>query len=136
MNAQNPSNTLSGPRGQHSLDTATETESLSSSESMRKKKAHCLVEKRYRESLKSKYLQLEKDVQSIGRDQNCRSVETHYKTSNRSKRAEILELAHHSIWSLQEEVNSLKKKLQTLREATLPFETCQFTAPDGFIKPL
>lgn len=136
MNAQNPSNTLPSPRGQHSLDTATEIESLSSSESTRKKKAHCLVEKRYRESLKSKYMQLERDVRSIGRDQNCGSVETPYKTSKRSKRAEILELAHYSISSLQEEVNSLKKKLQTLREATLPFETCQFTSPDDFIKPL
>lgn len=81
-------------------------------------------------------MQLEKDVRNIGRDQNCRSAETPYQTSKRSKRAEILELAHSSISSLQEEVNSLKKKLQTLREATLPFETFQFTSPDDFIKPL
>ncbi|KAJ5674718.1 uncharacterized protein N7477_004652 [Penicillium maclennaniae] len=131
---QNPGYILSESRDQHS-NAAFERESYSSSEDTRRKKAHCLVEKRYRENLNSKYLQLEKDMLNIGRDQYRSNVEMPHKTSKRSKRAEILELAHQSISSLQEELSSCKKKLQILREATIPFETCQFTLPDDLIEP-
>lgn len=124
-------NTLSASPEQHFPKHMSETESYFVNASKRRKRAHCLVAKRYREILNSKFLQLEMDVLNIGHDQDQKDSQTPSQKLKPFKRPEVLELAHQSIFSLQKEVCLLKRKLQILREATIPFETCQYTLPDG-----
>lgn len=131
-----PDHAPSLSQAQQSPNTVPEKESGSSSHITRRKKSHSLIEKRYRESLNLKFSQLEGVLRnSPDRDRKIAIMPD--RTSKRSKRAEILEGAHGNILELQEEVRSLKKRLQTLREATLPLETCRYTLhDDDFIKPL
>lgn len=121
----------SNPRGQQFPNTPLEMESESTSKATNRKRAHNQIEKRYREGLNSKFLQLE-DVLRNRHDHILPDQQ-----SKRSKRAEVLEIAYDNILELQGEVRSLKKKLEILRKAALPSETWKFTlGDDDSIKPV
>lgn len=93
----------------------------SSSSAERRKRAHNIVERRYRESLNKKFSQL-KDILGTSSERVRKSTVANLK-STRCKRAQILDNASQRILELQEEVGSLKVNLQALREATLSLET-------------
>lgn len=94
----------------------------------RQKTAHSQSERRYRRNLDANFLQLENAVnQCHGERSKARPG-----SSKRLRRVQILAMARLNILELQKEVISLKRKLQVLREATMP-ETCRFTIQDEVI---
>ncbi|OOQ89770.1 hypothetical protein PEBR_06503 [Penicillium brasilianum] len=88
----------------------------------RQKIRHSQSERRYRRKLEARFSQLE-DVVSQCHDENSKAG---CKTSKRLQRVQLLGMARLNILELQREVMSLKRKLQILREATMP-DTCRFT---------
>jgi hypothetical protein len=98
------------------------------SEATRRKRAHNTIEKRYRDSIDRKFLQLN-DVLSPCRGSQKNAGITPHKTSKRMNRAAILEQAHDEITNLRAEAKSIKKTSKNLREATFP-DTCKFTLCD------
>jgi hypothetical protein len=93
-------------------------------EGMYRKKAHSLIEKRYRESLKQRFLRLEDVLHHRLGAQSDRGMPD--KMPQREKKAAILKHALDTILELQKEVESMKEKLRTLRETAFP-DTCKFT---------
>ncbi|KAJ6092369.1 hypothetical protein N7467_004338 [Penicillium canescens] len=93
----------------------------------RRKRAHNVTEKRYRESLNLNFLQLE-NVLSHRRPKGYMGMSTD-KRPERVKRVAILAHARDDILELRAEVKSLKESLSTLREAAFP-NTCKFTLHD------
>lgn len=92
-----------------------------------RKKAHCLVEKRYRKSLTLKFQQLEV-VTSHRRGSQDMGIMPD-KLPLRRKRAAILEDARCQLLELQAEVKALKERLGALVETVFP-DTCKFVLPD------
>lgn len=95
----------------------------------RQKIAHTQSEKRYRRNLNTKFLQLEEVVNQC-HDEKTKAGS---RASKRMQRVQLLGMARVNILELQKEVRTLKRKLQVLREATMP-ETCKFTIQDDIIR--
>jgi hypothetical protein len=94
----------------------------------RQKIAHSQNESRYRRNLDAKFLQLE-DVVNQCHDEKPKAGT---RAPKRLRRVQLLGIARLNILELQTEVMSLKRKLQVLREATMP-DTCRFTIQDKVI---
>jgi hypothetical protein len=95
------------------------------SEETRRKRAHNIIEKRYRDNIDCKFLQLKDVLSSCHRSQKSIDITPH-KNSKRLNRAAILEQAHDEILNLRVEVISIKEKLKSIREATFP-DTSKYT---------
>lgn len=91
----------------------------------RQKLAHSQSERRYRRNLDVNFLQLEDAVNQCHNER----PKAESGSSKRLRRVQILTKARLNILELLKEVISLKRKLQILREATVP-ETCRFTIQD------
>lgn len=94
----------------------------------RQKHAHSQSERRYRRNLDVNFLQLEDAVNQC-HDERPKAESV---SSKRLRRVQILAMARLNILELLKEVISLKRKLQILREATVP-ETCRFTIQDEVV---
>jgi len=116
---ENPLNT------QRLSDLNASRESEANNKKTRRKRAHSLIEKRSRENLNLKFLELEKTLTHRRSSSKTKNL-TPDKTPQRMKRAAILDHAHNTILELEVEVQSLKQKIQTLREIAFP-DTCKFT---------
>ncbi|KAJ6127707.1 hypothetical protein N7471_008924 [Penicillium samsonianum] len=114
-------------KSQHLPRPYSSPESKAISEKARRKRAHNLIEKRSRENLNLKFLELEK-VLSRHRGPGQNKDLTPDNTPKRKKRLAILDRAHNNILELEAEVQSLKQKIKTLRDIAFP-ETCRFTLP-------
>lgn len=99
-----------------------------SSSTERRRRSHNIVERRYRKSLNKKFVKLGNVLKKYP-GQECRNDNVEDDRRGRYKRAEILNDATERILDLQEEVVSLKTKLQTVREATIPVEFYRYTLP-------
>jgi hypothetical protein len=113
---------------QRNLDTESQSGIDCKQITPRQKIAHSQSEKRYRQNLDAKFLQLG-DVVDQCHDEKTKPGS---RASKRLQRVKTLEMARLHILELQEEVTSLKRKLRVLREATMP-ETCRFTIDDEII---
>jgi hypothetical protein len=113
---------------QRNLDTEPKSDINHKQITPRQKIAHSQSERRYRQNLDAKFLQLE-DVVNQSHNEKTKPGS---RTSKRSQRVQLLEMARLHILELQKEVTSLKRKLHVLREATMP-ETCRFTIEDELI---
>jgi hypothetical protein len=110
------------PEDQCNPEAAPESELTCKIITRRQKIRHSQSERRYRRKLEARFLQLE-DVVSQCPDEKSKAG---CKTSKRLQRVQLLGMARLNILELQREVMSLKRKLQILREATMP-DTCRFT---------
>jgi hypothetical protein len=96
------------------------------SQKTRRKRAHSLIEKRSRENLNLKFLELEKALSHRRRGPSKCEDPTAKTNPQRMKRVAILDHARNDILELEAEVQSLSQKIQTMREIAFP-DTCKFT---------
>jgi hypothetical protein len=93
-----------------------------------RKRAHQTAEKRYRDNIDLKFLQLGEVLSPYHHSQNNTEMTPH-QMLKRMNRAAILEHAHDDILTLRAEIKSIKGKFESLREATFP-DTYKFTLRD------
>ncbi|OOQ90202.1 hypothetical protein PEBR_05530 [Penicillium brasilianum] len=93
-----------------------------------RRRAHQIAEKRYRENIDLKFLQLGEVLSPDHHSQDNTKMAPH-QMFKRMNRAAILEHAHDDILTLRAEIKSIKGKLESLREATFP-DTYKFTLRD------
>ncbi|KAJ5364949.1 uncharacterized protein N7496_010662 [Penicillium cataractarum] len=94
--------------------SSPETETVD--DGTRRKIAHGLTERRYRENVNLKFLQLEEVLD----DHHCSAGNSLEKMNQRVKRTKILQEAHENILQLREEVKFLKENLRILVQTAFP----------------
>ncbi len=118
-----PTNT---PPIQQNPDTPPELERSCSTLTARQKIAHSQSERRYRQNLDAMFSHLEDVVSPCHVEDGSSSS----RPSKRVRRVKLLGMASMRILELQKELQSTKKKLQILREVTVPREALKFTLQD------
>jgi len=94
--------------------SSSETETVD--DGTRRKIAHSLTERRYRENVNLKFLQLEEVLDN----RHCSAGSSREKMNQRVKRIRILQEAHDNILQLREDIKFLKAKLGILVQAAFP----------------